>query len=83
MTINFKILDRKVPNEDGYMIVIIVSHKQIRREREIGRAFLTDWDVKTSSYLETHPEYDSLMPALLALKIKASKILSQYLTDAD
>lgn len=53
------------------------------REREIGRAFLTDWDDKAASYLETHPEYDSLMPALLALKIKARKILSQYLTDSD
>jgi len=82
MTIKF-LLKKSDSNEFGFPIIIKVSHTQIRREREIGRALLSDWDDKTASYLETHPEYDSLMPALLALKIRARKILSQYLTDAD
>jgi len=57
MTINFKLLTNKKEDEFGYAIVVLISHKQIRREREIGRSFEKDFDVVSGTVLESHPDY--------------------------
>lgn len=83
MTVNIKLLTNKSADENGYAIVVLVSHKQVRREREIGRAFEKFFDSKSGNVLESHPDYDLLAPKILSIKLKARKIFASGVTSPD
>src|SRR5690554_5832396 len=83
MTIGVKLLKNKESNSDGYAIVLRVSHKQVRREKEIGRAFEKDFDFQTGNVLESHPDFEVLAPKILNYKLKARKIIASGITNPD
>lgn len=76
MTVKFKLLKNKPKNQFGYSLVVLVSHLQIRREKEIGRAFESDFDEIEGGVRSSHPDYDWLAPMIMDLKLKARKIIA-------
>lgn len=85
MTIKFKLLlnEKRYEPETGYPVVCLISHKQIRREREAFRSQSYDWDENTATFFESHPDYDEFMPKLLSYKIKARKIINSQIESPD
>lgn len=83
MTINIKLLTNKPADEYGHAIVVLVSHKQIRREREIGRAFEKNYDISSANVLENHPDYDILAPRILSIKLTGRKLILSGLESPD
>src|SRR5690554_390902 len=83
MTVNIKLLLNKKPGDFGHAIVILVSHGQIRREREIGRSFEKNFDFASGNVLESHPDFDVLAPKILSYKLQARKIIASGIVSPD
>jgi len=69
MTIKFKLQTNKPESENGYALIVLISEKQKRREREIGRFFKDNYDETNSTVKESHTDFKILAPRMLQMKL--------------
>jgi len=50
-------------------VIVLISEKQKRREREIGKSFKDDYDEINSTVKESHPDFEILAPRMLQMKL--------------
>lgn len=82
MTINFFLLTSEVMNDEGFPLVVRVSHGgNVPIKRQIARAFPDDFSDDTKMVKESHPDFDILAPMMMDMKLKARKIVLRKETD--
>lgn len=83
MKIEFKLLRAKKETDEGFPLVVELSHQGKRKQKTI--CFCKDSHFSESNKMVSsrHPDYDLLAPVMMDIKIKAKKIKLANITDLD
>lgn len=77
MTIKF------VYNKAKGSVAVKISHLQQRKYKTLFSCDVADWDERTESVLDTHPDFEILAPRMLQMKLQARKIIASGIVDPD
>src|SRR5690606_29606231 len=83
MKINIKLNKSNGDRGNGYELVLYASHLQKRRQKVIAYSKIEHFNEDVQLITEKHPDYDFLMPRLMAMKIKIRKVLASGSVDVD
>jgi hypothetical protein len=75
MKLSIKLLQSEKSDENGFPLVVRITHGQVRPKKIIGRAWPEHYSEAAQMVLEKHPDYDVLAPRIMELKMKGRKLI--------
>lgn len=61
-------------SENGYPVVLELTHLKFRKRKTITHAFIEHWDASKNLPLKTHPFYNTIVPDLLTVQSKMALV---------
>ncbi|MCG9792516.1 tyrosine-type recombinase/integrase [Flavobacterium algicola] len=83
MKIEIKLFDNEKETGQGFPLAVSISHQGKRKRKNIAFCQSKHFLVDGKTISEKHPDYDTLAPILMNLKIKARKLILKSMTDID
>ena len=83
MKIEIKLLTSEKPTSNGFPLVLHIAHKNVRKKHLICRCLKNHFLEDGKMISEKHPDFDTLAPIIMDLKIKARKLVLMQLNDVD
>ncbi|RZJ83786.1 MAG: hypothetical protein EOO20_22180 [Chryseobacterium sp.] len=77
MQLSVKLNLSKKSTEDGFPIILKISHGQNRPSTTIGRSWPEHFSDEAQMVTDDHPDYDILAPKIMDIKSKGKKIILQ------
>lgn len=83
MKIQITLLVYKKISDYGYPLVIEISHKGKRKRHKICDCHLHHFYANAKMISEKHPDYETLAPIIMDLKVKARKLVLMQINDVE
>lgn len=83
MTIEIKLFLNEKETPEGFPLAVMIRHQTSRKRKNIAFCHEKHFIVDGSTISEKHPDYDTLAPILMNLKLKARKLILQNHTDVE
>ena|SRR5690606_3971973 len=68
---------------NGFEIIVYCNHLRTRKQKVIGYSKIEHFNEDMQLVNEKHPDYEELLPRLMAVKLKARKIIASGVVDVD
>ncbi len=83
MKIDLKLHLSKGDKGNGFPLVVSFSNKGVRKQKLIGYSKVEHFNDEMQLINELHPDYDDLLPRLMAYKLKARRIMAKGVSTID
>ena len=83
MTVHFFILDTKKETENGFPVVIRILNKGKQKQKVLFFSKVKYFDKNLEVIKDSHPDFETLAPMMLNIKIKARKLIFSGANDVN
>jgi hypothetical protein len=83
MTVEFRLNTRKKETDDGFPLVLEVSHRGKRIQKRVAFAKVHEFSIDAGLITPKHPDYGFLMAYMVDIKLRARRLVYEFPNDPE